>query len=244
MNSELVSGATSASWTLTPETSGSYTIYVNVLDAVGILMKSNTATVTVNPAVTPSPSSTTVVTVSNNSATVDQSSTTGVTIAVNGPSLQDGAQLNVTSTNYGNDQPEGTGETPVETALFYAVDVTSNGEALSEVSGALTFSDPSFNSGSIIEYWNGSIWTPVDTKFTAPDTASCIISAISAQIKAKAAIPPSVLTGTPILVGKPRASTTTSPLDATSLSIIIIIVVAIIVVLGVLFAYLRKRKAM
>jgi Concanavalin A-like lectin/glucanases superfamily len=244
LNNASVSGATSASWTFTTETSGSYTIHASVHDATGALETSNTATVTVNPVSAPVPSATTAVTVSNNSATVDQLAATGVSITINGSSLQDGTQLNVTSTNYGDNQPEGTGELQVDTPVFYAVDVNSDGEALnSDVSGAMSFSNPSFNSASVIEYWNGSIWAPVATTFTAPDTVSCIISAISAQLRAQAAIPASVLTGTPILVGNPKSSATASPLSATSLSIIIAIVVVIVVVLGVLFVYVRKRKA-
>jgi len=41
---------TGATWTFTPSSAGSYSIYVNVTDAVGAVAKSNTAIVTVNPA--------------------------------------------------------------------------------------------------------------------------------------------------------------------------------------------------
>jgi len=50
LNGAPVSGATSASWTFTPSSSGSYTIYLNVTDNVGLRAKSNTATATVNSA--------------------------------------------------------------------------------------------------------------------------------------------------------------------------------------------------
>ena len=242
LNSVAVTGATSASWTFTPATPGSYTVYLNVTDATNVVGTSNTATATVNSAPSPTPSATSSTTISNNSATVDQLATTGVSVTVSGSSLQDGAQLNVTSTNYGDNQPEGTGAVSVDAPVFYSVDVISNGEALSsDVSGAVSISDPSFNSASIIEYWNGNTWMPVATTFTAPDTVSCIINSI--RYANAHTIPASALTGTPILVGTPKSSATTLPLSATSLAIIIIIVVAIVVVLGMLFFYMMKRKA-
>jgi hypothetical protein len=237
-----VSSATSASWTFTPSTPGSYAVYLNVTDAVSAVGTSNTATATVSGAPSPVPSATSTTTISDNSATVDQSATTGVSITVSGSSLQDGAQLNVTSTNYGDNQPEGTGAVPVDAAVFYAVNVISNGGALSsDVSGTLNMSDPSFNSASVIEYWDGTTWTSVATTFTAPDTVSCIIGAISAS--AHEAIPASALAGTPILVGTPKSSASTLTLSATSLAIITAIVVAIVVVFGLTFVYMRKRKA-
>jgi hypothetical protein len=245
LNGASVSGATSASWTFTPATPGSYAVYLNVTDAVSAVGTSNTATVTVNGAPSPAPSATSTTTISDNSATVDQSATTGVSITVSGSSLQDGAQINVTSTNYGDNQPEGTGAVPVDAAVFYAVDVISNGEALSsDVSGGLSISDPSFDSARVIEYWNGNAWMSVATTFTAPDTVSCIIRAMSAiSANAHAAIPASALTGTPILVGTPKSSASTLTLSATSLAIIIAVVVAIVVVLGMIFVYMRKQKA-
>lgn len=48
LNSLPVSGVASATWTFTPSSGGSYTIYVNVTDNVGLQATSNTATVTVN----------------------------------------------------------------------------------------------------------------------------------------------------------------------------------------------------
>ncbi len=257
LSDTLVSDATSSSWTFTPHSSGSYTVYVNATDNVGARAKSSIATVTVNPkpspsstptatpestptpgptatpeqtpTVTPPPSASSVATVSDNSATVDQISTTGVSITASGSSLQDGTQIDVSSTNYGGNQPEGTGIVPVDPIAFYLVNVTSNGGALgSEVSGAVSVSNPSFNSDSVIEYWSRNNWTSAVTTFTAPDTVSCII-------------PASDLAGTPILVGNPKSSTSPSALGATSL--LIIAVIAIIVIFGILFVYLRKRKA-
>ncbi|MCJ7768681.1 dockerin type I domain-containing protein, partial [Candidatus Bathyarchaeota archaeon] len=51
LNGTLVSGATSGSWTFTPASAGSYTVYAKVTDAVGMQATSNNATVTVNVAV-------------------------------------------------------------------------------------------------------------------------------------------------------------------------------------------------
>jgi uncharacterized protein YjdB len=50
LNGAAVSGATGASWTFTPSSTGSYTIYVKVTDGAGQQAKSNTATVTVKAA--------------------------------------------------------------------------------------------------------------------------------------------------------------------------------------------------
>jgi hypothetical protein len=62
LNGVAVSGATNPTWTFTPSSSGSYSVYVNVTDSVGVRVKSNVATVTVNtaPSVTISPSSSTL----------------------------------------------------------------------------------------------------------------------------------------------------------------------------------------
>jgi len=49
LNDAAVPGATSYSWTFSPSSSGSYTVYVNVTDSVGMEAKSNVASVTVNP---------------------------------------------------------------------------------------------------------------------------------------------------------------------------------------------------
>ena len=62
LNTVPVSGATSATWTFTPSSSGSYQIYLKITDNVGAQATSNTVTVTVNgrPAVSISPTSATV----------------------------------------------------------------------------------------------------------------------------------------------------------------------------------------
>jgi hypothetical protein len=252
-----VSDATSSSWEFTPHSSGSYTVYFNVTDNLGVRAKSNIATITVNPSSSLSPTSTStlapeptgtgvqsdnsVATVSENSATVDQSASTGVSITVNGTSLQDDTQLNVTSTNYGNNQPEGTSKVSLDSPVFYSVDVISNGEALgSDVYGLVSLSDPSFDSASVIEYWNGAAWMQVTTTFTAPDTVSCIISSVNANTQS--AIPTSALTGAPILVGAPKSNVWTLSLSAISLAIIIVVVVVLVAVLSIFFCK-RGRRA-
>jgi len=48
LNGAIVSGATNPTWTFTPASAGSYTVYVKVNDSVGAQATSNTATVTVN----------------------------------------------------------------------------------------------------------------------------------------------------------------------------------------------------
>jgi hypothetical protein len=50
LDGSAVSGATSATWTFTPSSAGSHTVYVNVTDAASATAMSNTATVTVKPA--------------------------------------------------------------------------------------------------------------------------------------------------------------------------------------------------
>lgn len=62
LNDAPVSGATDASWTLTPSTPGSYIVYLNVTDATDASATSNTATISVNEAlrVTISPTSVTM----------------------------------------------------------------------------------------------------------------------------------------------------------------------------------------
>jgi hypothetical protein len=49
-NGTEVQGANSSAWTFSPTHPGSYSIYVNTTDSVGITVESNTATITVNPA--------------------------------------------------------------------------------------------------------------------------------------------------------------------------------------------------
>jgi outer membrane protein assembly factor BamB len=59
LNNAPVTGATNPSWTFTPASAGSYNVYLNVTDDVGVKAKSNVATVTVNtaPSVSVSPTS-------------------------------------------------------------------------------------------------------------------------------------------------------------------------------------------
>jgi hypothetical protein len=47
INNTLVSGITGATWTFTPSCAGSYSVYAEVTDAVGVTATSNTATFTV-----------------------------------------------------------------------------------------------------------------------------------------------------------------------------------------------------
>jgi hypothetical protein len=76
LNGTAVSGATSSFWTLTPISSGSCTIYVNVTDNVGLQAKSNIVSVTVNLALS--------VSISPNSVTMDVGQSQLFTSAVSG----------------------------------------------------------------------------------------------------------------------------------------------------------------
>lgn len=182
-----------------------------------------TPTPTPNPAVISTATST--ATVTQNSATVDQTSATGVNVTVSGSSLQEGARLNVTSIYYGDNAPQGTGAVSVNGAVFYDVRVTSSSGALSSsVSVTVSLTNPDFTSASVIKYWNGNTWVAVATTFTAPHTVS-------------GKFPASALTGTPILVGVPKASTPIS----FALIIIVSAVVAVVLILGVVFVYVKKR---
>jgi hypothetical protein len=58
-----VANGTGSTWTFTPSSSGSYSVYVNVTDSAGVRAKSNVATITVNAALS--------VTVSPTNATLD-----------------------------------------------------------------------------------------------------------------------------------------------------------------------------
>jgi hypothetical protein len=50
LNDTMIPGATDQTWVFTPSSLGSYNIYANVTTSFGLTTKSNTATVTVNPA--------------------------------------------------------------------------------------------------------------------------------------------------------------------------------------------------
>ena len=63
LNGSEVHGATSSTWTLTPISTGSYNIWVNVKDSVGSIAESNTTTVIVNPTPSVSVSPTSIVVV-------------------------------------------------------------------------------------------------------------------------------------------------------------------------------------
>ena len=76
LNGTAVSGATSASWTFTPSSTGSYTVYVKVTDSVSATATSNTATVTVNGALS--------VSISPTSATLDVGQSQTFTSSVSG----------------------------------------------------------------------------------------------------------------------------------------------------------------
>lgn len=54
LNGNPVSGATSSTWTFTPVTTGTYTVYLNVTENLGGIAKSNEASVTVAPQLTAS----------------------------------------------------------------------------------------------------------------------------------------------------------------------------------------------
>jgi outer membrane protein assembly factor BamB len=168
-------------------TAGTYTVYATVEDTNGAVSPaSNTVTVTVWL------SATSTATVSDNSATIDESATTGVSVTVSGSSssLPNGATVTLTSTDYINNQPSGTGPAPVGGAVFFDISVTSSSGPLgSGVDVLVSITNPGFTSASVIEYWNGAEWVQViPTTFTPPDTVS-------------GTIPASALDGTPIVVG-------------------------------------------
>jgi hypothetical protein len=168
--------------------------------------------------------------VSNHSATADQSATTGVNVTVSGSSLQNGAQLNVTSTNYGSNQPSGTGAVSVSGAVFYDVSVTaSSGTLGSDVSVTVNISNPAFTSNSVIEYWNGNAWVSVATTFTAPDTVS-------------GTIPASALTGTLIAVGTSNLSTTSSSTVSVYVVVVAVAIIAIISIISIILISLFRRR--
>jgi outer membrane protein assembly factor BamB len=50
LNNAPVTGATNPTWTFTPTSTGSFTVYLNFTDGVGVMAKSNIATIAVNPA--------------------------------------------------------------------------------------------------------------------------------------------------------------------------------------------------
>ena len=158
-----------------------------------------TPTITAAPTGIPSNSSvlsaTSIATIKDNSAAVDHSAVTGVNVTVSGVMLQDGAQLEVTSTNYGNSSPLGVGNISAKGAVFYDIRIMPlNNQTLTENAFAqISFSDSSFIKNSQIGLWNGSAWVWVTTTFLAPDTVSCVVSALA-------------LTGTPIVVGTAETS--------------------------------------
>jgi hypothetical protein len=78
LNDVAVSDATNSTWTFTPNSSGSYNIYVDATDSVDFTAKSNIASVTVNPSLS--------VTVSPSSAVMDVGQSQQFTSTVNGTS--------------------------------------------------------------------------------------------------------------------------------------------------------------
>ena len=78
LNDAAVSDATNSTWTFTPNSSGSYNVYVNATDSANFTAKSNIASVTVNPSLS--------VTVSPSSAVMDVGQSQQFTSTVNGTS--------------------------------------------------------------------------------------------------------------------------------------------------------------
>jgi hypothetical protein len=175
-------------------------------------------------------SSSSSATVSDNSATVDNSATIGVSVTVSGSSLPNGAQVTVASTEYGDSQPSNTGTVPVSGAVFYDISLSSSSGALgSDVNAEVTVSNPSFNSSSVTEYYNGNAWVSVASKFFAPDTLSVTI-------------PASALNGTPIVVGIPSHGGSANPLviDFGSTAFILIVVAVVVVTVSAVALVARK----
>jgi outer membrane protein assembly factor BamB len=78
LNEVAVSDATNSTWTFTPNSSGSYNVYVNASDSANFTSKSNIASVTVNPSLS--------VTVSPSSVIMDVGQSQQFTSTVNGTS--------------------------------------------------------------------------------------------------------------------------------------------------------------
>ena len=176
----------------------------------------------------------TTTTVSGNSVTVDQTGQTGVSVTVTGPSLSDGSQVTVTTQNYGMSSPAGiTGALSVGTTFFdVQVLKTGGGTFGNDVIVTVSLTDPSFTSDMNIYYYTGSGWQTADNQHF--DMATYTITGD---------IPASALSGTPVAVGTMKSSTAGLTLSATSLLIIIVMIVAVVVILGMLFVYMKKRKA-
>ena len=119
-------------------------------------------------------------------------------------------------------------------ATYFDVQVLPpSGESFGpDVYVTVSLTDPSFTRLMQISYWNGATWAvATNTQF---DSSTHTITGT---------IPASALSGTPVAVGTLKSSTTGLTLSATSLSIIIAMIVAVAVILGMLFVYMKKRKA-
>ena len=180
------------------------------------------------------PSAQNTATVTGNSASVNQTSQTGVSVTVSGSSLSSGEQITVTTNNYGQSPPAGLKDMLGVGATYFDVQVlppsgTSFGP---DVYVTVSLTDPSFTSSMLISYWNGATWMFATNQHFDPSTHTIT-----------GTIPASALSGTPVAVGTLKSSTTGLTLSATSLSIIIAMIVAVAVILGMLFVYMKKRKA-
>ncbi len=224
-----------SNWQYTPI---GYSIAVNPT-STPILTPFPTPIPTPNPTLTPAPTSpsfnatvkisTLTVLVHNNSATCDESSVTGVKVTVAGSSLIDGMPINVTSIDYESSQPAGTGMIQVNGAFFYDVRVTSNNGVLdSDVTAVISITNPSFNSKSVLEYWNGGAWVSVDTTYTAANTVV-------------AAMPASALTGTPIAVCTLTLDKTSNSSSFNIIYGLVIGLAAVIAVTAILFVLINEK---
>ncbi|OLC34830.1 MAG: hypothetical protein AUH84_04195 [Thaumarchaeota archaeon 13_1_40CM_4_38_7] len=115
-----------------------------------------------------------------------QQSTIGVNVTVSGSSAPDGTNISVTSIDYGNTQPPGTGALSIQLVGFYDVKISG----ISDGTSLVCISNPNITAQTnIMQYWYGGIWNDASN----PTVSGNIICG---------SIPVNALNGTPIAIGK------------------------------------------
>ncbi|MHB8565531.1 MAG: Ig-like domain repeat protein [Nitrososphaerales archaeon] len=133
-------------------------------------------------------SSSSTTSVSGGGASSNQTSSTGVSVAITGSSAANGTNVTITSEDLSS-ASSGTGFITLGGSKYFDVNVSG----ISDGTAALCMEDSQANSGTTMEYWNGSAWVHA-ANIQVVGTTVC------------GTVPVSALTGTNIVLGTPISS--------------------------------------
>jgi hypothetical protein len=155
---------------------------------------------------------------------------TGVSARISGSSAADGTSITVSSIDYGNNQPSGTGTIQLNDTEYYDVNVSSSISLGAGAMAEITIASSSVTVNSTMGYWYGGVWNVA---------SNIAINMLVSPPTITGDIPVSALGGTPIVIG--MASLPPAPPAPTpEMPAVALLSIGLVGLVG--YAFIRREK--